>query len=241
MKNLLSLCLIILFSSVVSGENILCPLRPDPPPSIDGDISEWYQSSGSFKVKGENITYNKAGWKGENDLSGTLWLGWDKNHLYLAAEVIDDMFFQDKSGKDIWLGDHLEFDFDPKYKPGVKDIFAKEQFVMGFSPGNLQDTGDPLFDMPPECYIWRPIGLEPPQIDVAVLRTEDGYTLEASIPWKLFGIKPKQGMIFGVDFRISDSDGPNSQDAMTSLFPKKWIGRRRERLIQIKLGDTEGK
>jgi len=229
------------YSPVASAGNILCPLKPDPPPAIDGNLSEWYQSPGGFEIEEENVTWGKAKWQGEADLSGTLWLYWDKNFIYLAADIVDDVFIQDKSGKDLWLGDHLEFDLDPEYKPGAKGIFTDKQFMMGFSPGNLQNTGDPLFDMLPEYYIWAPADKEDANINVAALRTEKGYTLEARIPWGLFGIKPKQGMILGIDLHISDTDTPGSQDTYTTLFPEKWTGRKLERLIPVKLGDTSGK
>lgn len=240
-KLLLGLGLIAMMVLDAFSETILCPLKADPPPAIDGSLAEWYQSPAGFQLKEENITYGKEKWQGPSDLSSTLWLYWDKNYLYLAADVTDDVFIQEQTGGNIWKEDHLELDFDPKYKPGANGIFTEQQFVMGFSPGNLKNTGDPLFDLPPEAYIWKPQGIDFSVIGVASQKTENGYTLEARVPWSLFGIKVKQGDVFGIDFRVSDSDNPNIQETMTSLFPQKWVGRRLERLIPIKLGDTEGR
>lgn len=223
------------------ASEVPCLLKPDPPPTMDGSLGEWYRSPCPIVVGGDQVTYNKAKWKDEDDLSGTLWLYWDENYLYLAAEVNDDKFIQDQSGDKIWYGDHIEFFLDPKYAPGVKGHFGEEQFHIGFSPGNLAKTGDPLFDLPPEVCIANPPGMSPEGIRLAAVRTEKGYNLEAAIPWKLLKVKPKQGMILGLDFSLSDSDNPGSQDKMTSLVSGPWQVEQREHLVPMKLCDTQGK
>jgi len=194
-----------------------------------------------YRRWGDQVTFNKAKWKGEDDLSGTLWFYWDENYLYVAAEVIDDKFVQDQSGDKIWYGDHLEFFLDPKYAPNVKGHFTDEQFHIGFSPGNLSKTGDALFDIPPEVSIANPAGMSAEGIRLATVRTEKGYNLEASIPWKLLKVKPKQGMLLGADLCISDTDNPGMQEKMTSLVPGPWACEWREHLVPMKLCDSQGK
>ena len=228
-------------SATVLGGNILCPLKSDPPPAIDSNLTEWFQNPGGFEIEKENISYGKSKWQGDADLSGTIWLYWDRNYLYLAADVTDDILKQDRSGREIWMGDHLELDIDLKSKPGAKGAFSQEEFSIGFSPGNFQNTGDDLFDTPPEVWIWTPHGVDSSKIDVAASQTEKGYTLEARIPWKILGITPKEGMILRMDVRISDTDTPGCQDTMSSLFIQKWEGRKKECMVEVKLGNTKGK
>ena len=224
----------------VAGE-VRCPLKPDPPPTMDGNFAKWYKNPCPIVVGGDQVTYNKAKWKGEDDLSGTLWLYWDENYLYLAAEVTKGKFIQDQSGDKIWYGDHIEFFLDTKYAPGVKGHFGEGQFHIGFSPGNLAKTGDPLFDLPPEVVIAYPEGLSPEGIRVAAVRTEKGYNIEGAIPWKLLKVQPKQGTTFGLDFSISGTDNPGSQDMMTSLVPGPWAVDQREHLVPMRLCDSQGK
>lgn len=231
----------LLLLSGISLAEVRCPLKPDPPPQIDGNLAEWYPSPAPIEVGGDQITYCKAKWKGEADLSGTLWLYWDANYLYLAAEVIDDKVIQDQSGNKMWYGDHIEFFVDPQYQPGVKGHFTDKQFHIGFSPGNLANTGDPLFDLPPEVCIACPAGMSPEGIRVAAVKTEKGYNLEGAIPWKALGVAAKQGMVLGMDFAISDTDNPGSQDKMSSLVTGPWECEQREHLVPVKLGDTQGK
>lgn len=51
-------------------------------------------------------------WRGPEDLSARLFLAWDRNGLYLLAEVKDDQFEQPFSGAEIWRGDSMQFAFD---------------------------------------------------------------------------------------------------------------------------------
>ncbi|HPY90905.1 MAG TPA: hypothetical protein PLT23_09275, partial [Lentisphaeria bacterium] len=53
-----------------------CPLKPDPPPVIDGDIREWERLP-AFEVEEKNVTWGKAKWEGEEDLSGSFKVCYD--------------------------------------------------------------------------------------------------------------------------------------------------------------------
>lgn len=221
---------------------IMCPLKPDPPPVVDGELTEWQNVPGAIEITPDQVRWGKPKWKDEDDLSGIFHMCWDQNYLYLAANVIDDKVMVVHSGNKLWMSDHIEFDIDVDWQPGIKGDFKNKQFVFGFSPGNFQNTGDPLNDIPAEFYVFRPAGIgDNAEIDVASKRTEDGYSLEVRIPWKFFGIVPKQGKTVGVDIHFSDSDDAHQQETMTSLYPAEWAGRKRERMIPVALGDTSGK
>ena len=220
---------------------IVCPLKTDPPPQMDGGLNEWYANPVPITIGGDQMAYSKAKWKGDEDLSGTMWFYWDENYLYAAAEIVDDRFNQTKTGNGMWYGDHLEFYIDMDWKPGITGSFGKGQFQFGFSPGNLQNTGDMLLDLPPEVCVALPLDLNAETVKIAASKTEKGYAVEAAIPWKLLGVKPVKGMTLGVDFCISDTDNADSQDTMSSLVPGKWGGQKREHLVPIRLGDSQGK
>jgi hypothetical protein len=241
MKRLLILAALLSVASVSVAGDVSCPLKPDPPPSMDGSLAKWYSNPCPIVVGGDQVVYGKAKWKGEDDLSGTLWLYWDANYLYLAGEVIERKVIQDQTGEKIYDGAHLELYLDTKYAAGVKGNFGEGQFQIGFSPGNLLKSGDPLADIPPEAFIWHPVGLSPEGIRVAAVKTEKGYNIEGAIPWKLLKVQPKQGMTLGLDLCISGTDTPGSQDKLTSLVPGTWDNRKREHLVPMKLCDSQGK
>ncbi|MCM8772921.1 MAG: hypothetical protein NC922_07720, partial [Candidatus Omnitrophica bacterium] len=168
-------------------------------------------------------------------LSGVIWVGWRNECLFIAVDVVDDKFVQNMTGKDLWKGDHIEIFIDTKWTPEVKGTFGEGQFQIGISPGNLQNTGDILLDIPPEYYIWRPSNIKIKEdIKVAALKTETGYSIECAIPFKNLNIQPKEEMIIGIDICISDTDNPNIQEKMTSLIKSQWQLAERSRLKPLK-------
>jgi|LSQX01.1.fsa_nt_gb hypothetical protein len=82
---------------------------------IDGDISEWkgiepivfHNKKDVFPVK------ERDKWKGPDDLSAKIYLGWDDKNMYIAAEVKDDKHFNLQSAKNLWDGDAIQFAFVP--------------------------------------------------------------------------------------------------------------------------------
>jgi Carbohydrate family 9 binding domain-like len=224
---------------------VLCPLKPDPPPVVDGSITEWFTLPGGTEVTEKDIKYGKKKWKNEDDLSGNFKFCWDKNYLYFMAEVVDDKFRYENIGKHMFRNDYVMLDIDPHWEPGVKGTFTNKQFQIGFGAGNMENTGDPLFDVLPEVYVYHPKKLKGEvNIDVAAKKTEDGYVIETRIPWKFLGVKAVQGMTIGVDVHLSDSDDSNDQETMSYLYPHKDSRvrlRRRDKLVPVKLGNTSGK
>jgi hypothetical protein len=216
--------------------SVICPLKPDPPPLIDGNPREWQSLPGTIEISGEQVQWGKAKWKNKEDLSGFVNFCWDENYLYVLAQVTDDKVLVTKSGKYLVRADHIELDIDPVWKAGCKGGFTKQQFIIGMSPGNMEHTGDPMLDSDPEFYIYCPQNIQSAEgIDVASARTEKGYLIEACIPWKLLGTKPEQGDTIGLDIHLSDSDNVEDQEKMTSLYPGAWKGRKRENMIPVML------
>jgi hypothetical protein len=248
-KIIYSLVLVASIFSLAADEKkipaVLCPLKPDPPPVIDGSITEWFKLPGENEVEEKNILYGKNNWKNEKDLSGFFKFCWDKNYLYIMAEVVDDIHKYNNVGKDIWKNDSVMIEIDTAWKPGIKGKFHDKQFQIAFGAGNLENSGDPIFDILPEFHIFYPKNVKKNvKIDVAAKRSEHGYNIEARIPWKLLEVKPVKGMIFGIDFHLSDSDESNDQETMSYLYPhtdKRIRLRHREKLVPVKLGNTSGK
>jgi hypothetical protein len=116
--------------------------------------------------------------------------------------------------------------------------------ILGFTPGTVEESGDPLADMEADAAAAAPAGLDWSGTDVGSSITEDGYIIEARVPWKVLGVKGrvKAGMVFGVDVHLSDSDKDFVQESMTSLNNKTaWRGRRQENILKMVLTGTDGK
>lgn len=229
--------------AATTGTVLGIPLKPDPPPAIDGDLAEWANVPNAQQVdRKEQVVYGEGGWKGTDDLSATVRLAWRSEFLFLAADVRDDKLQQHERGGNMWMGDHLELYIDttPDVEPERKTI-GKGQFQFGFSPGNFQNTGDPLTDLKAEGTVFRPVGAAPTGILTASKRTEKGYTIEAAIPWALLGITPANGTPLAVEVGVSDTDGSESkQEKMMTLLTTPWESAR-NRWVPAALAPSDGK
>ena len=146
-------------------------------------------------------------------------LGWDSGYLYLAANVTDDVHAQTQHGELIFRGDILEVLLD-KDLAGDFDSTAlsADDYQLGLSPGAL--SGDS-----PEAYLWFPAGKagKPAGVVLAARQAGAGYSLEAAIPWSLFGLTPGGGLRLGFAVSGSDNDalGTADQQSMISSAPAR--------------------
>jgi hypothetical protein len=222
----------------------IIPLKPDPPPAVDGQLAEWLNRPGALSLdRREQATWGGGNWQSPADLSARAWLAWRSDTLYLAAQVTDDVLRQSQRGAGIWRGDHvmLFLDLLPQDEP-QREGFGRGQFQIAFSPGNFSHTGDPGLDCPPEVFCYHPSGRRLTGTSIAATRTSQGYDLEAAIPWSQLGItNPAAGMDLRLELGISDTDGAEvRQETMMTTSPVSWA-MKRGRLLAAALGDTSGR
>jgi len=187
-------------------------------PTIDGVFDEWDQT----RYAVDNVVYGGNRWSGADDLSGTLMIAWDDYFLYIAARVKDDTYVQNATGKNLFKGDSIELLLDINVTKDYYDHnLSLDDFQIGISPGK----SDPSSDI--ETYLWYPksrAGVYK-TIKAAALPTEDGYRIEAKIPWDIFDMTPDIGKHFGFAFSISDNDksGDTVQQSMVSNEPNRHL------------------
>jgi hypothetical protein len=219
------------------------PLKPDPPFAVDGDLSDWAAVPNAMSLnQAEQVVWGRNSWQSPQDLSGIVRMAWREDHLFLAADVTDDMLFQTQRGYGIWQGDHVELflDMQPDLEPD-RDAFGEGQFQFGLSPGNFSTTGDPLVDCAPEAFCYRPEGATAKRVAVAAKRTATGWTLEAAIPWQSLGIeRPAAGMSMRFEVALSDTDTSEpQQECLMTTSTDTWA-HQRSRLRLSALADTGG-
>lgn len=195
-------------------------MRPTPsfagtylsnPPHIDGYLEEW-----SLPIYPVNeVVYGASNWENENDLSGKVMIGWDETYLYLGVRVLDDRYVQNATGLYLYQGDSVEVLLDTAVAGDFyHHALSADDFQLGISAGN------PAPGQNMEAYLWFPARLQGRRtgVQMAALRTNHGYQLEAAIPWSVFGVRPFAGQHFGFAFSISDNDVTvqNVQQSMVS-------------------------
>jgi hypothetical protein len=192
-------------------------------PAIDGDLSDW--KSGSYPVAACVFGCNLR--SGDADLSAQVFLGYDSANLYVAIQVRDDRYVQITSGRNMYLGDDVEIQFDANLATdfATKGLSSDDNQI-GLSAGNFGTIA-------PNAYRWYPWAAEGSLTTVVVKGKQlaDGYTLEAKIPWTVFGLTPVAGAKYGFALSVSDDDqaGTAVQQSMVSsvgtrklLNPTTW-------------------
>ncbi len=168
---------------------------------VDGDLSEWYLSG----FTGDRTASADKG-------AARFYLLYDKDNLYLAAEIEDDSVIGNQSGVDIWRDDAIEFWIDAR---GDADTFNN----MPFNPGCYQVNIAPVTkDGTTGVYVYRNINTRSlaEAVKAASKVSSDpkkpGYTIEAAIPIRAVdGLELKDGKTLGVNFSVTDRDSEKGQ------------------------------
>ena len=188
-------------------EKIVAPVK------IDGNITEFkgikpiVLDNASFLLPADALP-NKL-WTGPEDLSCKIYLAYDMEHFYFAAEVVDDVNVNGRKGFGIWGNDSFQIAFDTM-NDALSDDLSKN---MGYD-SNDYEFGVALTPEGPECFCYT-AGAENKALDnktspfkVMVKKSESGNMIyELAIPWTaLAPLKPVPGAAFGFNLINLDTD-----------------------------------
>jgi hypothetical protein len=132
-------------------------------------------------------------YRGKEDLSGRVRIGWDEQNFYLTAKIDDDRFYQEYPREEIWNGDGIQFglaaDNDNRYEFGLALTEKGVRVDCTLSP--VATNTDALIA----------------QSKFSVTRSENTLVYQCAIPWnRLPPIKPQNGS-FLFSFLVNDNDG----------------------------------
>ena len=199
-----------------SGPSVIAGYVKDAP-VIDGILDEWTQERYDVTA----ITFGKDNWTGSSDLSGKFMLAWDENNLYVAARVYDDVHVQNASGEDLFKGDSIEFLLDRNLSADFYTrALSSDDYQVGISSGAPADMSySDSQPVDPEAYLWYPKASAGSlaNVKIGVFYTDDGYKIEAAIPWSVLGVSPNSGQNFGFAFSFSDNDNPDKDVQQTLM------------------------
>lgn len=183
-------------------------------PILDGYLDEWVDGpayDSQFRV------FTAQQWDGTDDVTATWHLAWDSNNLYVAAQVADDIHVQTQTGNQIFRGDGLSLQIDGERAADFGPTLSPDDFQINLSPGDFGGIA-------PSAHRFRGSndGTMPDapghRIELAALQTEQGYNVEAAIPWRDIGLTPALGLVIGVALNVNDNDTPGTavQELMKS-------------------------
>ncbi len=169
------------------------------PIQIDGELSEWSQQ-GTFELSPQDRRNVEFGFfRGSQDASARIAVGWDGAALYVAGQVMDDELVTRRQGEAIYQDDCLEL-FADLDGDGFRFDGNARDLQIGLAPNTLQGSW--------QLWAWGALKREPPEIDAAVKLQNDGFVFELRIPRPLLqDLEPGQPMRFSVAYHDRDRDG----------------------------------
>ncbi len=170
--------------------------RTTAPITIDGDLSEWEDA---YPLHLNSIDYTNDSFGGAwdpNDLSGTAYLKWDDDNLYVAIDVKDQTFNQSLSDSSTWNQDSIQFAISPKEEPHVF-------YELGLA---LTPVGPQVY-----CHVGKKLENQGLRQDtpLAVKVSQGEIIYELAIPWDRYEGelgKPEVGKEYNYDILINDDD-----------------------------------
>ncbi|SEN80319.1 glycoside hydrolase family 3 C-terminal domain-containing protein [Actinacidiphila rubida] len=142
---------------------------------------------------------------GASDLSGKVWLDWDATHLYVTADLTDDVQSEPATGADIWQGDSLQW----AATSGVPGASAAPSTA---SVDGHYEYGAALTSLGAQVYRWiAPTEGSGQVTDTAATVTRDEAThttlYELAIPWSdLTSVQPEANTVFSLALDVNDKD-----------------------------------
>ena len=162
-----------------------------------------HEHEGLHKAKAHRVaTLIKGTINNAQDLSAMWRSGWDDYGLNLWVGIQDDQFVKDSDQP--WADDSIEIYIDANgSREGKFD--GQDDFQLTF---RMKDQTVSVGGSSPKRNTSG--------IRHKMVKTNTGYRLEASIPWKLLNVKPAVGLRMGFDIQVNDDDNGHLRDAKIS-------------------------
>jgi hypothetical protein len=177
---------------------VISLVRQAVPPAVDGRLDDWQGETFDLAT----LAAGADQWSGPADLSARAFLAWDDTALHVGVRVTDDVYTQAGTGPTLNQGDSVELQLDTDLAGDFTDgAYSADDWLLGLSAGNFADH-------PAEAVVWRPAGVLASGAVVAGRRLPAGYIVEASLPWALLAISPRDRDRIGLALSVLDADGP---------------------------------
>lgn len=181
-------------------------------PRIDGNLAEAQRGTLRLSINTSSDLVVNHDWQGPSDAAMEVYSAWTQKGLYLAAVVTDDEVISTVRDEEIWHQDSIEIYLDTR----LPQYFAKPSYTAGAYQ---------LFIRPPvngrgPVFITNPRDGRLTGVQIAGMRTTDGYVVEMLLPWTSLPFpEMKHGSLIGLQCAVNDydsRDGGRRQPRMLS-------------------------
>jgi len=166
--------------------------------NADGSIDEWPDGAWASAGAEQNLLTGKERWEGQEDLSFRFAVGYDSTNLYISVHVCDEHVVvgeEAASGK----GDAIELFLSAA---GIRSGLSQQNtFRFRMIPGGKDSNVYAGYEQPAVV----------PGAVCASRREENGYVVEAAIPWASLSCTVSRGRWLPLEILVIDSDGPGAE------------------------------
>lgn len=182
--------------------NLEACIYVENPPTIDGKIerSEWSEAAAIDLGRGTYVYLDGNAYAGSTDLTGKLYTSWDEEYFYLAADIKDDVYAQDKLyGGVFWRSDGIQIAF-AKYR-GIASV---SQFDLAKLDGEDRIT----IERTPDASLMGELSKDKYVLKIS---NEGNSTIyEGRIPWSVIfpdGYTAAKNGELAITLLVNDNDG----------------------------------
>lgn len=196
--------------------------KAETPLVIDGNLDDWDLSSPIVINREEQVIRDVSFWQGEMDLSCTVYVMWDENNLYLAADVNEDSPYGaiemlELDGEDNFK---LYLSTDPAADPARTEYGTNDFLLYLIVDNGYWDTAfDRTMVAKENLQRFTTKGMDGGEdvlegYEKASVLTSTGFIYEACIPWSNFSnakipqYTPAVGDTVNFNFAITDISYP---------------------------------
>ncbi len=202
--------------------HLLAAIKMARPRILDGDFSKWQSGKVYVFNRSAQLEDGERLWKGPDEFSARVALGWDEENLYIGVDVVDPQLYQPFVGRDIQKGDtfRLVFDTTEEIKPGrpagVYDLYLSPSNFASTKPSIYCD--EDFFPPRPHPHDYNR------EIKTAWKKTAAGFSGDIVIPASFFEARFGQGqeikLSFGVNKALPSQDA-SAEDSDQIVFSSK--------------------
>jgi hypothetical protein len=181
--------------------------------AVDGNLADWAPATPAVIGKGQShpVVFSQ-------DCRAEVRFQWDGKALYVAADVEDDIFNQDRTDTNAYAQDSLNILVDAHNDAAVDPTPVKIRH--GWGPNDH----DFLVALTPDrtrVWRWTDVGVMyfkgkvEPAVSAAAVRNGLNTVYELAIPWTaLSDIQPQPGKVLGIDVALNDADQGGTRESL---------------------------
>jgi len=202
---------------------------------IDGKVDDWDERGfrvdvedwGKDRFRVDLVLPPTGEPKATADHEARLRLGWNKTGLLVLVFARDDKWIEHEEKDWLWRYDGVEMFLAP-------EVGAEDMCQWAISPGMSTEQTKLRWHL----HDHRKDASGTADLAAARTTTENGYVLEALLPWSALGIEPKKGREVGFQILVNDADETDGDTYHAAWYPNDNTSMDHAHMHPLRLADA---